>query len=130
MSASTLDFGTKYDAAQVNARIRRALADVVDSIGLDVAAGAVDAEKPDVRKAIDGDAGRYIRAEWLIPLLRLASSDDRERVLGLLCGALGYEVKLRAERSVERRLADLEQRVREELGKAGERLIDDERSRP
>ena len=32
--------------------------------------------------------------------------------------------------SVERRLADLEQRVREELGKAGERLIDDERSRP
>ena len=62
--------------------------------------------------------------------LRLASSDDRERVLGLLCGALGYEVKLRAERSVERRLADLEQRVREELGKAGERLIDEERSRP
>ena len=60
----------------------------------------------------------------------IASSDDRERVLWLLCGALGYEVKLRAERSVERRLADLEQRVREELGKAGERLIDEERSRP
>lgn len=130
MTAPSLDFGPKFEAAQTNARIRRALADIIDSIGLGVAAGALDVEKPDLRKAIDGEAGRYVRAEWILPLLRLASSDDRLRVLSLLCGACGYEPVMRTERSVERRLADLEERVRGELGRAGERVVDEERSRP
>ena len=55
---------------------------------------------------------------------------DRDAFLGELLDAFGLEAAPRLARSVERRLLDLEVRVREELGRAGERLVDEERSRP
>jgi hypothetical protein len=40
------------------------------------------------------------------------------------------ETAPRARRSPERRLLDLEQRIRDEMGPTGARLVDDERSKP
>mgnify|MGYP000564826546 CR=1 FL=1 len=62
--------------------------------------------------------------------LRMAPAADRDAFLGELLDAFGLEAAPRLARSVERRLLDLEVRVREELGRAGERLVDEERSRP
>lgn len=131
MSAgSLLDRAVAYTDEQRSARMRRHLANAVDAIGPGVAAGAVGSTRSDLRAALNADPGRYVRLDWLVPLLRMAPAADRDAFLGELLDAFGLEAAPRLARSVERRLLDLEVRVREELGRAGERLVDEERSRP
>lgn len=130
MSPEHLDFGVKHEASQIERRLRRALDDIVDTIGLGIAAAACDIDRPDLRKALDGKDGRHLRLGWLIPLLRFASTEDRLRVLNELLAPFGLTAVPRSRRSPERRLLDLEQRIREELGTAGARVVEDERSKP
>jgi hypothetical protein len=131
MSADPLlDRARAYTDEQIVARLRRHLGNAVDAIGPGIAAGAVDASRSDLRQALNADPGRYVRLDWIVPLLRLASTDDRAAFLGELLGAFGLESVPVTRRSAERRLLDLEAAVAEELGSAGRRVVDAERGRP
>jgi hypothetical protein len=131
MSADPLlDRAVRYTDEQIAARLRRHLGNAVDSMGLGVAAGATDAPKSDLRQAVDGAPGRYVRLDWIVPLLRLASSDDRAAFIADLLGAFDLEAVPRLRRSPERRLLDLEALLVERLGPTGRELVDAERGRP
>ena len=131
MTADPLfDRARAYTDEQIAGRLRRHLANAVDSIGPGVAAGAIDASRSDLRQALNGDPGRYVRLDWIVPLLRLASGDDRAAFLAELLGAFGLEAVPVTRRSAERRLLDLEAAIAEELGSAGRRVVDAERGRP
>lgn len=125
-----LDRARSYTDEQRTARLRRCLANAVDAIGPGIAAGAVEASRSDLRAALNADPGRYVRLDWLVPLLRMAPAEDRAAFLGELLDAFGLVALPRQRRSPERRLADLEERVREEFGQSGGRLVDAERSIP
>lgn len=124
-----LDRATRYTDEQIAGRLRRHLGNAVDAMGLGVAAGACEAPKSDLRQAVDGSPGRYVRLDWIVPLLRLASSDDRLAFLADLLGAFDMEPVPKLRRSVERRLLDLESACVEKLGPTGRAIVDEERSR-
>lgn len=131
MSADPLlDRAVRYTDEQIAARLRRHLGNAVDSMGLSVAAGATESPKGDLRQAVDGSPGRYVRLDWIVPLLRLASSDDRIAFLVDLLAAFDLEPAPKLRRSVERRLLDLEAACVEKLGPTGRAIVDEERSRP
>lgn len=131
MSADPLlDRARAYTNEQRAARLRRHLANAVDAIGPGTAAGAIGSSRSDLRAALNADPGRYVRLDWLVPILRLAPSADREAFLAELLDAFDLEAVPRLRRSVERRLFDLEAAVREELGPAGARVVENERAKP
>ncbi len=131
MSADPLlDRARAYTDDQIEARLRRHLANAVDSIGPGTAAGAIDASRSDLRQALDGAPNRKVQLGWIVPLLRLASTDDRNAFLSELLAPLGLEALPIQRRSMERRLLDLEAAVAEECGPSGKRVVDAERNRP
>jgi hypothetical protein len=112
-------------------RLRRRLDDIVDAAGLGVAAAACgEVSKSDLRQALDGAPGRYVRLDWIVPILRLASRDARDAFLSDLLSLFDLMPAPRVVRSAAQRLADLEDALETEFGEAGRRLAAAERSRP
>jgi hypothetical protein len=116
--------------AHIAKRLRRDLDDIVDAAGLGVAAAACDVSKSDLRQALDGATGRYVRLDMIVPLLRLASSDARNAFLTDLLALFDLMPAPKVVRSPSQRLADLEDLLETEFGDAGKRLVSAERSRP
>jgi hypothetical protein len=117
--------------AHIAKRLRRHLDDIVDSAGLGVAAAACgDMSKSDLRQALDGAPGRYVRLDMLVPILRLGSSDARNAFLTDLLALFDLMPAPKVVRSPSQRLADLEDLLETEFGDAGKRLVSAERSRP
>jgi hypothetical protein len=130
MTPSSLDFGGKYAQGDALRRFRRALADIVDAVGLGIAADAVGCQKAHLRQAVDGADSRYVAIDHVMPLLMLAPGELRAAALDAWLACIGLRTAPLRARSVQERLADLEERVLGELGPTGARIVEDERSRP
>jgi hypothetical protein len=130
MTPSPLDFGGKYAQGDALRRFRLALADIVDAVGLGIAADACGTTKAHLRQAVDGADSRYVAIDHVMPLLMLAPAELRAKALDAWLAALGLRTAPLRQRSVAERLADLEERVLSELGTTGAKLVEDERGRP
>ena len=130
MTPASLDFGGKYAQGDALRRFRRALADIVDAVGLGIAADACGVAKAHLRQALDGADGRYVAIDTVMPLLMLAPAEVRARALDAWLAAIGLRAAPLRPRTPSQRLADLEERVLAELGPTGVRIVDDERNRP
>lgn len=112
-------------------RLRRRLDDIVDSVGLAVAAASCgDVSKSDLRQALDGAPGRYVRLDYIVPILRLASAEARDAFLADLLSMFDLMPAPRIVRTAAQRLADLEEEIEREFGEAGKRAVAKERTRP
>jgi len=131
MSPTPLDFGGKYAAGDSLRRFRRMLADIVDAVGLQVAADACGTTKAHLRQAVDANGeARYVAIDHVMPLLMLAPAEVRAQALDAWLAGIGLRTAPLRPRSVAERLADLEERLKEELGPLGVRMVEEERSRP
>ena len=130
MTPAPLDFGGKYAQGDALRRFRRALADIVEAVGLGIAADACGVAKAHLRQALDGADGRYVSIDAVMPLLMLAPAEVRARAMDAWLSAIGLRTAPLRARSVAERLADLEERLIEDLGETGKRIVEGERSRP
>lgn len=106
MTQESLDFGRTDRVARRDDRLRLVAADAVDSIGLLVAAGACDARPSELRDALSGREGRYLRSGWIVALLDIAPPHHRVRILAALAEPIGYVVAP-AQPLTDRERADL-----------------------
>src|SRR5690242_4617871 len=127
MTQDSLDFGALQRCADAHRELVRALEDAVQQVGLLTAAGACGCDHIDLRKALNGDKGRYIRSTWPARIAAIAPADTRERIARAMVAALGFDVTSPRPLTPEQRLARLEQRVASELGAAGARLVEENR---
>lgn len=125
MTTESLDFGTFHRCDLAHRELFRALEDAVQQVGLLTAAGACKCDSTDLRKALNGDAGRYFRTTWPARIAAIAPAETRERIARALVAGLGFDIAPIVQLSPEQRLARLELRVASELGPAGVRLVEE-----
>jgi hypothetical protein len=130
MTATALDFGTKYALGLGLRKFKRALADVVDAVGLQAAADRAGTQKAQLRQAVDGVESRYVAIDYVLDLLTMAPRQVMVDALNAWLAGVDLEVIPRRRRTVEQQLNDLRERVKDELGAAGARIVEDERNRP
>jgi hypothetical protein len=130
MTASQLDFGAGYGIGSALRSFKRALADIVDAVGLQVAADRVGTQKAQLRQAVDGAESRYVAIDHVLPLLAMAPREVIVKALDQWLAPLGLKTAPVKERTPAEKLADLRERVLAELGTAGARLVAEEENRP
>jgi len=126
MTQEPFDFGLIHRCDDAHRQLVRALNDAVAQLGLLVAAGACGCDPADLRKALDGDRGRYIRSTWPAKIASIAPAETRDRIARALVAGLGLDISPNRPRTAHERLAALQQRVAAELGSAGARIVDEE----
>lgn len=124
---NALDFGPFHRCDDAHRQLIRALEDAVQQVGLLTAAGACKCDATDLRKALDGDKGRYIRSTWPARIASIAPVETRERIAAALVAGLGMIASPSVPLTTEQRLSRLELRVAAELGAAGMRLVEENR---
>ena len=126
MTADSLDFGDDYAVG----RFRRALADIVDSVGLQIAADRVKTQKAQLRGAVNGDESRYVAIDHVLPLLRMAPRDVIVAALNVWLRPLGLQVAPIKTRTLAEKHSSLRERVLAEYGPSGVRLLASEDETP
>lgn len=111
-------FGPSGQSDDVHAALRQ----IVDVIGLKEAAFVCNAQPSALSDALRGEGQKYVRVAWLIALMTKAPPALGLELRRLICGQ-GYGVVEIAPLKPEEELRLLRDRVRNEFGAAGERLI-------
>src|SRR5690242_15162735 len=107
---------------------RRALAIVraiVARVSPKEVAYALDVSPSALQDALAERERKGVRMEWLPTLLLLADDGERKDLLATIAGVAGYCVERARPATPEERLLELEQRVRDTFGRAGEALLID-----
>ncbi len=127
MSQGELDFGRSERVGAAHYRLMRAVNDVVDAIGLMVAAGACGARTSDLADALAMREHRYLRSEWLLAICDVASPEQRARIVSAFIDWMGLRVEAARKLKPEERLARLEERIARRFGEAGAEIVEENR---
>lgn len=94
MKQESLDFGRDTRASEALRHQLRALNDIVDAVGLGVAAGACGCRAQDLSDALGGRENRHMRIAWQNALLDLAACvpDLQHKLVKANIEWLGYAV--------------------------------------
>lgn len=125
MSQESLDFGRVHRVDVAYAKLLRVVTDVVESIGLIVAAGACDARRSELADALAMRDHRYLRVEWLLAICDVASAEQRARIAAALVGWMGLSIGPQKKLKPEEKLALLEERIAKRFGPAGAELVEE-----
>jgi hypothetical protein len=77
--------------------------------------------------AIEGRDRKTLKAEWIPVILAMAPDSARAAILRELASPIGFDVVKRETLTVEQKLARLEQRVANEYGPSGARIVEENR---
>lgn len=127
MTQESLDFGRVHRVDAAYQRLLRVVNDVVESVGLVVAAGACDARRSELADALAMRDHRYLRVEWLLAICDVATPESRIRIAVELVGWMGLRVEAQRKLKPEEKLALLEERVAKRFGHAGVELLEETR---
>lgn len=127
MSQESLDFGRVHRVDAAYQRLLRVVNDVVESIGLIVAAGACDARRSELADALAMRDHRYLRVEWLMAICDVATPEGRTRIAEAMVGWMGMRVEVQRKLKPEEKLAALEERIAKRFGQAGVELLEESR---
>lgn len=127
MSQESMDFGRVHRVDAAYQRLLRVVNDVVESIGLIVAAGACDARRSELADALAMRDHRYLRVEWLMAICDVAGVEGRTRIADAMVGWMGMRVETQRKLKPEERLAQLEERIAKRFGPAGAEIVEENR---
>lgn len=127
MTQPALDFGSDYRVSEAHRAVLRAVGDAVDSVGLMIAAGACGCRTSELSDALSGRSNRYLRIEWVLAIMDVATVDFKVRIADALISIAGLRSMAMRPLKPEERLAQLEQRVAAKFGSAGLELVEENR---
>jgi hypothetical protein len=109
MRQEALDFGRDHRVSEADRRLLRILNDVVDAVGLTVAAGACGCRAQDLSDALSGRGNRYLRSSWIYGLLDIAATmpDMQASIARALVEPFGFKVAAAKPRDAKEELAEL-----------------------
>lgn len=120
-----LDFGLGQRVARARRSLLRHTDDCVDAVGNDVACGAAQCRRQDLRDMLSDRDGRRLETAWVWAIAAVSPAELRAAVAAALVEPIGFGVAPLKPLTVEERLARLEYRVATELGAAGLRIVEE-----
>lgn len=125
MTQGSLDFGRLYRLDDEHRAAWRATADVVDAIGLIVAAGASGMDSPDLSKTFTPNSGRHLRLRTVMAIGAVAGSDARRAIITPVARLFGFSLHTAQPLTAEQKLARLQALLVARFGQAGAELAEE-----
>lgn len=120
-----LDFGLAQRIGRARRSLLRVTDDCVDSVGNDVACGAAQCRRQDLRDMLSDRDGRRLETAWVWSIAAVSPAEMRAAVAAALVEPIGFGIAPIRPLTDAERLARLEYRVATELGEQGKRIVEE-----
>lgn len=127
MSQLAIKWAPADRVGEARRKVLLVLNNIVDAVGLMVAAGACGARTQDLSDALGGTANRYVRIEWVFALLDLCDRqlpDYRNKLAEALVGWIGLQAVSPNPMSAEEKNIRIEATL-ERHGALGKAILDE-----